>query len=88
VSRPSSPGGEDHADLVRRRLRAAEILAVGGELTSGDSHDTNGDQLAGSRAGAGVTTRRSVALPDDVGLVSDAAPHATTPTHLRREDAR
>ncbi len=57
---------------IPRRLRSAEILAIGSELTNGETRDTNGGELAGWLAGAGVLVKSIAALPDDAGLVSDA----------------
>jgi nicotinamide-nucleotide amidase len=54
-----------------RRLRTAELLAVGSELTGGETRDTNGGSLARSLGGLGVGVRRIVALPDDLALVTD-----------------
>ena len=82
MSLPSAAGGPANVDLVRHRLRTAEILAIGSELTTGETRDTNGGELAASLAGAGVTTRRIVALPDDIGLVSDALVHALAEADL------
>jgi len=59
--RTSAPG---------RRLRTAELLAVGSELTAGETRDTNGGELAGSLALHGVAVRRISALPDDLALVT------------------
>jgi nicotinamide-nucleotide amidase len=58
--RPTAPG---------RPLRTAEILAVGSELTTGETRDTNGGELARSLALHGVAVRRISALPDDLLLV-------------------
>jgi nicotinamide-nucleotide amidase len=55
-----------------RRLRTAELLAVGSELTAGETRDTNGGTLARSLGGHGVGVRRIVALPDDLPLVTAA----------------
>ena len=55
-----------------RRLRTAQILAIGSELTNGETRDTNGGELAGSLAAAGVQVEVIAALPDNAGLVSDA----------------
>ncbi|MGO9180326.1 MAG: competence/damage-inducible protein A [Candidatus Limnocylindrales bacterium] len=53
-----------------RVIRSAEIVAVGSELTTGETRDTNGVELAASLATAGVTVRRITALPDDLALVT------------------
>jgi nicotinamide-nucleotide amidase len=55
-----------------RRILAAELYAIGSELTAGETRDTNGGELARSLSGAGVTVRRIAALPDDLGQVADA----------------
>ena len=47
-----------------RRILTAELLAVGSELTTGETRDANGGELAASLAAAGVAVRRIVALPD------------------------
>ena len=52
-----------------RSIRTAELLAVGSELTAGETRDTNGGELAASLALAGVTVRRITDLPDDLALV-------------------
>jgi nicotinamide-nucleotide amidase len=59
--RTSAPG---------RRLRTAELLAVGSELTAGETRDTNGGELAGSLSLHGVAVRRISVLPDDLALVT------------------
>jgi nicotinamide-nucleotide amidase len=53
-----------------RVLHVAELLAVGSELTTGETRDTNGGELARALALRGVTVRRIVALPDDLALVT------------------
>jgi nicotinamide-nucleotide amidase len=55
-----------------RRILTAELLAVGSELTTGETRDSNGGELAGSLATAGVAVRRISALPDRLDLVTDA----------------
>jgi nicotinamide-nucleotide amidase len=57
---------------ARRTLRTAELLAVGSELTTGETRDTNGGELARTLAGSGVHVRRILALPDDLALVAAA----------------
>jgi len=61
VTRQPAPG---------RRFRTAELLAVGSELTAGETRDTNGGDLARSLALHGVAVRRITALPDDLALVT------------------
>ncbi len=53
-----------------RRISTAELLAVGSELTSGETRDTNGGELARSLSLEGVAVRRIAALPDELGLVT------------------
>ncbi len=53
-----------------RWLRTAELLAVGSELTTGETQDTNGGELARSLSHQGVVVRRVTALPDDLALVT------------------
>ncbi len=55
-----------------RIIRSADLLAVGSELTTGETQDTNGGELARSLGTAGVSVRRILALPDDLALVTDA----------------
>ena len=55
-----------------RPIRTAELLAVGSELTTGETRDTNGGELARSLSLQGVAVRRIVALPDDLALVTAA----------------
>jgi nicotinamide-nucleotide amidase len=55
-----------------RPIATAVLLAVGSELTTGETRDSNGGELAASLAGAGVTVRRITALPDDLAAVSAA----------------
>ncbi len=54
-----------------RGIATAELLAVGSELTAGETRDTNGGELARSLGEHGVGVRRIVALPDDLGLVTE-----------------
>ena len=72
VSRQPVPGIQAAPGTSGRRLRTAEILAVGSELTVGETRDTNGGELAASLAEAGVATVRISALPDDMAIVSAA----------------
>jgi len=55
-----------------RPVRTAELLAVGSELTAGETRDTNGGELARSLSLQGVSVRRIVALPDELALVTAA----------------
>jgi nicotinamide-nucleotide amidase len=49
-----------------------EIVSVGSELTVGDTRDTNAGELARSLTGLGVRVVRLTAVPDDLGVVSEA----------------
>jgi nicotinamide-nucleotide amidase len=60
------------APAAERTLRAAELVAVGSELTTGETRDTNGGELARALAGSGVHVDRILALPDDLALVTTA----------------
>jgi nicotinamide-nucleotide amidase len=53
-----------------RWFRTAELLAVGSELTTGETQDTNGGELARSLSLHGVAVRRITALPDELELVT------------------
>src|SRR5215213_9529471 len=55
-----------------RPITTAVLLAVGSELTTGETRDSNGGELAASLAAAGVTVRRITALPDDPDAVTAA----------------
>ncbi len=57
---------------MTRGIQTAELLAVGSELTTGETRDTNGGELARSLALQGVGVRRIIALPDDLALVTAA----------------
>lgn len=59
-----------HHPTPGRPFRTAELLAVGSELTAGETRDTNGGDLARSLALHGVAVRRITALPDDLALVT------------------
>jgi nicotinamide-nucleotide amidase len=65
----------------RRSFRIAEILAVGAELTVGDTRDTNSGEIARSLAEAGVAIARIDVLPDRLRVVVGAFRAA-----LRRAD--
>jgi len=60
------------APAAGRTLRTAALLAVGSELTTGETRDTNGGELARALAGSGVHVHRILALPDDLALVTAA----------------
>jgi nicotinamide-nucleotide amidase len=60
------------AEPQPRHLFTAEIVSVGSELTVGDTRDTNAGELARSLTGLGVRVVRLTAVPDDLGVVSEA----------------
>ena len=64
-----------------RRLRTAEILAVGAELTVGETRDTNSGEIARSLTEAGVAIARIDVLPDRLAIVA-----GTFRAALRRAD--
>jgi nicotinamide-nucleotide amidase len=49
----------------QRPVRSAVIVAVGSELTQGETHDTNSGDLARQLSRLGVVVDRLMALPDD-----------------------
>ena len=55
-----------------RPLRTAVLLAVGSELTAGETRDTNSGDLAGSLAEAGVEIAWMSALPDRLAALGAA----------------
>ncbi|HUP82955.1 MAG TPA: molybdopterin-binding protein [Candidatus Limnocylindria bacterium] len=55
-----------------RAIKTAAILAVGSELTTGVTRDTNSGDLARELTALGVRVLRSVALPDDLGIATSA----------------
>jgi nicotinamide-nucleotide amidase len=59
-------------ELPNRPILQAEILAVGSELTTGDTGDTNSGTLARELTRLGVAVTRLTALPDDLDVVRDA----------------
>lgn len=65
-----------------RPLRTAELLAIGSELTTGETRDTNGGELARSLALEGVAVRRIVALPDQLTSVTAAFAEAFSAVDL------
>lgn len=73
VTRTSRPGGYAPA---MRRLLTAELLAIGSELTVGETRDTNSGDLARALTSHGVRVRRTSALPDDLGCVREAIEEA------------
>src|SRR5687767_14323963 len=53
-------------------IESAIILAVGTELTTGTTRDTNSGELAKELTDTGVRVLRTVALPDDLAAVTAA----------------
>ncbi len=53
-------------------LLTAIVLAVGSELTTGETRDTNAGELARSLSGLGVFVQRLTALPDRLQIVVEA----------------
>ena len=58
--------------LDARPLLTAELLAVGTELTVGETTDTNSGDLARSLVAHGVAVARVSNLPDDLAVVTEA----------------
>jgi len=58
--------------LDARPLLTAELLAVGTELTVGETTDTNSGDLARSLVAHGVAVTRVSNLPDDLAVVTEA----------------
>jgi nicotinamide-nucleotide amidase len=61
-----------YLDRVPRAVTTAVILAVGTELTTGTTRDTNSGELAKELTDLGVRVQRTVALPDDLVPVTAA----------------
>jgi nicotinamide-nucleotide amidase len=59
-----------------RTITTAAILAVGSELTTGTTRDTNSGDLARELTGLGVRVLRSVALPDELAIATEAVADA------------
>jgi nicotinamide-nucleotide amidase len=57
---------------MARKIATAEILAIGSELTTGATRDTNSGELARELTGLGVSVLRTTALPDELALVTRA----------------
>jgi nicotinamide-nucleotide amidase len=53
-----------------RRLQSAQVLAIGTELTLGETRDTNSGDLAGELSALGVRVLGLAALPDDLATVT------------------
>jgi nicotinamide-nucleotide amidase len=62
----------DDTKMPARALRSAVLLAVGSELTTGETRDTNTGELAKSMAEAGVDVAWISALPDRLDIVTTA----------------
>ncbi len=62
----------DTSALPTRRILRAELLAVGTELTVGETTDTNSGERARSLVAHGSTVGRTTSLPDDLSVVVDA----------------
>lgn len=58
--------------MTEAPIRTAELLAVGSELTSGRTVDTDSVELAGELTRRGVRVRAVIDLPDDRDLVTAA----------------
>ena len=65
-----------------RRILTAELLAIGTELTVGETTDTNSGELARSLVMHGVTVTRIANLPDDLTVVVAAMQLALTRADL------
>ncbi|MGZ6344918.1 MAG: competence/damage-inducible protein A [Candidatus Limnocylindrales bacterium] len=57
---------------MARPILTAELLAVGTELTTGGTRDSNGGELAAGLTELGVAVRRITLLPDDLDDVREA----------------
>jgi nicotinamide-nucleotide amidase len=68
--------------MTHRRLASATILAVGTELTTGGTRDTNSGDLARDLTEWGVSIQRMVALPDDLDAVTAAITDGIARTDL------
>jgi nicotinamide-nucleotide amidase len=71
MTRASSPDSFP-AGGAPRPILVAELLAIGSELTVGETTDTNSGELARSLVAHGVGVARVSNLPDDLGVVVDA----------------
>jgi len=74
AARPGSAGdltlpAMDTNEPARRPIRTAVLLAIGSELTVGETRDSNSGDLARTLAGAGVDVEWLSALPDRLGTV-------------------
>jgi nicotinamide-nucleotide amidase len=64
------------------RIESASLLAVGSELTYGETRDTNSGDLATELTALGVEVRRMSQVPDDLDVVIDALRQALREAHL------
>lgn len=55
-----------------RTIQRAELLAIGSELTVGETRDTNSGELAAALTQEGVEVLRMTAVPDDLAVVTTA----------------
>jgi nicotinamide-nucleotide amidase len=67
---------------AQRPLHVAEMLAVGSELTVGETRDTNSAEIAAALTAAGVLVGRIQDLPDDLATVRGAFADALTRADL------
>lgn len=77
----AAPRGPSTGPRPRRRIHSAVVLAVGSELTSGTTRDTNGSELAEALTAEGVEVLWIALVPDRLELVVAALDEA-----LRRAD--
>ncbi|HEY8198199.1 MAG TPA: molybdopterin-binding protein [Candidatus Limnocylindrales bacterium] len=68
--------------MTHRTLASATILAVGTELTTGGTRDTNSGDLARDLTDCGVSIERIVAMPDDLDSVTAAITDGLARTDL------
>jgi nicotinamide-nucleotide amidase len=67
---------------MSRRIERAQLVAVGSELTTGETRDTHGGDLAREITALGVTVGRIVALPDRLDVVADEIARAAAAADL------
>ncbi len=67
---------------MNQPLTRGALLAVGSELTTGSTRDTNGGDLARELTELGVSVRRISELPDDLELVTRAFAEALAEAEL------
>jgi nicotinamide-nucleotide amidase len=73
---------ERRQPVALRPIRDAELLAIGSELTVGETTDTNSGELARSLVARGVHVTRIANLPDDLATVVEALQTALTRADL------